>query len=837
LKIRRLASVRAVIPVLSVVALVAFPSPSVAGAPVPGQVTPNTRLTSDKSILRGHDLPGLAVDPTNPSHIVLMEENFLAGQCDFHTSFDGGQTWTDGVLTAPSDFADPPCRTFDSGGYAHFNQSVVFGSGQNVYTVFASHRGAQERPEIHVVQGEGDSLIVSHSSDGGKTFQTGVVAIHGSPMSQPYVIRPGIAVDPRPSGDRLYVEGWSVFVTSGGAQGGGGDRQLVTSVSNDGGATWSAPVAAQAPGEHIREPAPPVVGPDGAVYVAYRNRDAPSTDPHPVVVAKSTDAGMTWTRTTVAQMLPGPMNANNAAGFPRLAIDPKSNTLYVVYQNFATAGNVDLYVQQSTDGGATFSTPVQVNDDPSNPAVDHIAGRVAVAPNGRLDVVWVDGRNAYPTAASLMATPEGDIYYASSTDGGKTFSSNRRITDHSINFDTGLDQRVGSDIWYAPALAPIGNDAVMFAWGDPRLGNVDTDNQDIETATLRLNSSAPPEVQNLPRANPTDESIAASLLAYPAGAERIGSSASTKVVIAPTDDPASALAGAVLARANFGPLLLSSRAGLSKQLKDEITRLRPSGAYLVGTTPSLSPQVDKDLAAAGVSSVMRLTGATAADVAASVAKALDTRSAADTTKGTPVAPAAVIVNPASSDAAAGAGLASSLGYPLLFTNQNDTPSPTTASLHALAIANVLVVGGPSSVSDGVVNQLTGAKRLSGSDAGATSVAVAAEAVARGVPANMVYVADPGRPADAAVAAAAVGRVGGLLVLAPHASATEAQSELSQAHLTVPLDQMVIVRSKSGAKSNTTLIIIFIALGAIGFLLLMAAFALRVRARERAAAIS
>jgi hypothetical protein len=276
---------------------------------------------------------------------------------------------------------------------------------------------------------------------------------------------------------------------------------------------------------------------------------------------------------------------------------------------------------------------------------------------------------------------------------------------------------------------------------------------------------------------------------------------------------------------------------LSKQLKDEITRLRPSGAYLVGTTPSLSPQVDKDLAAAGVSSVMRLTGATAADVAASVAKALDTRSADDTTKGTPVAAAAVIVNPASSDAAAGAGLASSLGYPLLFTNQNDTPSPTTASLHALAIANVLVVGGPSSVSDGVVNQLTGAKRLSGSDAGATSVAVAAEAVARGVPANMVYVADPGRPADAAVAAAAVGRVGGLLVLAPHASATEAQSELSQAHLTVPLDQMVIVRSKSGAKSNTTLIIIFIALGAIGFLLLMAAFALRVRTRERAAAIS
>ncbi|HEX3542467.1 MAG TPA: cell wall-binding repeat-containing protein [Acidimicrobiales bacterium] len=802
------------------------------GASLPGHNGPNTRLTSDRSILRGHDLPGLAVDPNDPNHIVMMEENFLAGQCDFHTSFDGGRTWTDGVLTVPSDFADPPCRTFDSGGYAHYNQSVVFGSGQNVYTVFASHRGPQERPEIKVVQGEGDSLIVSRSSDGGKTFQTGVVAIHGSPQSQPYVIRPGIAVEPRSSGDRLYVEGWSVFVTSGGAQGGGGDRQLVTSVSEDGGMTWSAPVVASGPTEHIREPAPPVVGPDGAVYTAWRNRDAPSTDPHPVVVARSSDNGKTWTRVEVASMQPGPKDANNAAGFPRLAIDAKSNTVYLVYQNFAAAGNVDLYVQHSTDDGATWSPPAQVNDDPASASVDHIAGRIAVAPNGRLDVVWTDGRNAYATASTLMATPQVDIYYASSTDHGQTFSTNRRITDRSINLDTGLDQRVGSDIWYAPALAPLGNDAVMFAWGDSRLGNVDNDNQDIEMATLQLTSSAPAAVESLPQTNSANESIAASLLAYPAGAERIGSMATSKVVIVPDNDPAAALAGTVLARANFGPLLLSPRSGLTKQLKEEVARLRPSGAFLVGTAPSLSAQVEKDLAAAGVKNVTRIEAPTAEGTAAAVANALDTRSGDDKTKGTAAAPAAVVVNPNSADASAAPGLAAALGYPILFTAPGAVPSATMTALHSLAISNVLVVGGTGSVSDTVTGQLPGAKRLAGADASATSVAVASEAAARGVPTNVVFVADPARLADSALAGAAAARDGALLVLAPGADSAKAQQSLRSLNLAAPPDEIFVVHSKSSSSANWFLIGLFIALGVLGIVFLLAAMTMGRSRRSR-----
>src|SRR3954447_26381901 len=277
---------------------------ALAGAPAqgattpPGRVVDNTRLGTSSDPLRGRAIPGMAVAPADPRHVVMIDEDFLAGQCDFHVSYDAGKTWTDGHLKVPSDFADPPCRTFDSGGYAHYNKSVVFGSGQNVYTTYANHRGAQQRPESNVVAGEGDSIIVNRSTDGGKSFERGVVAIEGAKDSRPFIIRPGVAVQPRAQGDKLYVVGWYVVNPPGqGAAGGAGDRRAVVSSSDDGGKTWSAPVEASGPDEKVREIAMPVVGPDGALYIVWRNRDDPSSAPRPIEVAKSTDGGATFTRT------------------------------------------------------------------------------------------------------------------------------------------------------------------------------------------------------------------------------------------------------------------------------------------------------------------------------------------------------------------------------------------------------------------------------------------------------------------------------------------------------------------------------------------------------------
>ncbi|MFN2606417.1 MAG: sialidase family protein [Acidimicrobiales bacterium] len=803
-----------------------------AGTAGTGRVSANVPLGDDRAPVRGHDVPGLVADPANPDHVVEIDEEFLRGQCTYKVTFDGGRTWTGGDLTVPADFASPPCNTFDSGGYAHFDQSVVWGSGQNVYTTFASHRGPQERPESKIVQGEGDSVLVLHSADGGKTWATGVVAIQGSPDSQPYYIRPQLAVEPRPEGDRVYVSAWGVVVTSGGAGGGGGDRRLVTTRSDDGGRTFTPSVDAQNPGEKVREPAQPAVGPGGVVYVAWRNRD-PEPPPNYIAVGRSTDQGATWTRSQAGTVSAG--DISGGGGFPHLAVDPTSGALYLVYQGIQN-GDLDITFQRSTDGGTTWSPPIRVNDDRTGTGAQHVTPHISLAPNGRIDVVWFDQRTNYLSPATPDASGVGDVWYASSSDGGQSFSPNRRVTDHSINLDLGLDNRVGSYIWYGPVSTPLGNDRVMFAWPEPRNGNVDTDTQDVYTATLDLNAIGPAPATALPKTGPEDLSVNLSTLAYPGGAQKVNGSRATKVVVVGSNDVPSALAAAVLARANWGPLLLVKASDLTKAQKKEVARLGPGGAYMVGPASEISDTVSSSLAkamdqgpsgpTAVVSPPERINGSDDADTARRIALMLDPRDAATKAKGTPAFDAAVVVNPASPDAATGSALAAALRMPVLFTQRDALPSATTEALAALSVRTTLVVGGVGSVGDAVLGKLPGARRLGGTDPTLTSEAVAAEAVARDVPPDVVYVVDGERPAEMAATGAAVAQVGGIMLAEPSAGVAAARRSLGRLALTPRVDRLVVARADLGGTSTGLRLALAILIFVIGIATLVLALAHR-----------
>ena len=77
---------------------------------------------------------------------------------------------------------------------------------------------------------------------------------------------------------------------------------------------------------------------------------------------------------------------------------------------------------RSTDDGATFSAPVKVNDDPVNPSKWHWFGTFSVAPNGRLDAVWYDTRNA-------ANNTDSQLFYSFSTDAGVTWSPNVAVSN------------------------------------------------------------------------------------------------------------------------------------------------------------------------------------------------------------------------------------------------------------------------------------------------------------------------------------------------------------------------------------------------------------------------
>src|SRR5436309_1498988 len=82
----------------------------------------------------------------------------------------------------------------------------------------------------------------------------------------------------------------------------------------------------------------------------------------------------------------------------------------------------DVMFVRSTDGGLTFSAPRRINDDPVNPSKWHWFGTLSVAPNGRIDSVWYDTRNA-------ANNTDSQLFYSWSTDGGLTWAANVAVSD------------------------------------------------------------------------------------------------------------------------------------------------------------------------------------------------------------------------------------------------------------------------------------------------------------------------------------------------------------------------------------------------------------------------
>jgi hypothetical protein len=123
----------------------------------------------------------------------------------------------------------------------------------------------------------------------------------------------------------------------------------------------------------------------------------------------------------------GGLNGVGLCGMVFLAIDhsggPTNNNIYML-ASVQPSGRTttDVMFVRSTDGGLTFSTPVKINDDPFNPNKWHWFGTFSVAPNGRLDAVWYDTRNA-------ANNTDSQLFYSFSTDAGVTWAPNVAVSN------------------------------------------------------------------------------------------------------------------------------------------------------------------------------------------------------------------------------------------------------------------------------------------------------------------------------------------------------------------------------------------------------------------------
>ncbi len=171
-----------------------------------------------------------------------------------------------------------------------------------------------------------------------------------------------------------------------------------------------------------------------------------------VFVSKSADGGLSFSQPVIVAV--GSNKVFNDK--PYIAVDRTSETfsgrLYASWTAFSSSG--DIMVSFSSDGGASFSTPVRLSTSPSNQGSVPIVG-----PLGELYVVWND-------------LTDHSIMEAKSNDGGVSFSKPMLVS-----FYVPLPSRLPGSLFRVnnnpTAVVDDTNGNVYVAWADYGSGNAD----------------------------------------------------------------------------------------------------------------------------------------------------------------------------------------------------------------------------------------------------------------------------------------------------------------------------------------------------------------------------
>ncbi len=241
-------------------------------------------------------------------------------------------------------------------------------------------------------------------------------------------------------------------------------------------------------------------GPDHAVYALWY--DATSSTPS-IKIRKSTDQGQTFGPAVTVTTLSASLGVNGDLGlggfrsnaFPQAVVNPINNNIYVAFDNRgAGSDRADVFFTQSTDGGATWTTPVKVNDDTTTR--DQWQPVIAVNPSGsRVGVFWYDRRN--DSANNLI-----DRYGAIGTVAGGSviFDPNMRISDTSFPPAFGHDPVVNGVYMGDYDQAVADSSYFYLTWGDnrsPSRGHTGN-NQDVRFAKIPQVVAGPSVVSTTP---------------------------------------------------------------------------------------------------------------------------------------------------------------------------------------------------------------------------------------------------------------------------------------------------------------------------------------------------
>jgi hypothetical protein len=337
--------------------------------------------------------PSITFDPTNPNKMAIgwrqfdnINNNFRQAGYGFTT--DAGQTWTFPGVIEPGVFRSDPVLRSDGEGNFYYNSLTA--SNDNYW------------------------CNVYKSDNGGDTWDNGTFAQGGDKQWMSIDKTNGIG------GGNIYAF-WngSYSICSPGS----------FTRSTDGNYSYEA--CSMIPGDPYWGTT--FVSPDGELFVCGAQWGG-------FMVAKSSSAqdpqeSVNWDF-TVSVSLGGDIigfggyecpNPSGLLGQTIIAMDstggPGDGNIYLLCSvvSYTNSDPCDVRFSRSTDGGLTWSPSVRVNDDLGNNAYQWF-GTMSVAPDGRIDTVWLDTRGNLGNVNSAL-------YYSYSLDEGVTWTPNVKLSD------------------------------------------------------------------------------------------------------------------------------------------------------------------------------------------------------------------------------------------------------------------------------------------------------------------------------------------------------------------------------------------------------------------------
>lgn len=449
--------------------------------PYPTQAGSNPGYpASTPMLVKDHSESDIRVDPTNPSHIIGSSKWFVSAEgynhlLGFYESFDGGKSWpVQGHVPGYEGWTDntDPVGAFDTyGNYYEFNLPYQFyynSDGSHNFNIGQPHEPnpAQAAEAVAVaVRPHGATSATQWISthNGHPDFAATYDSVGREPDKQ------WIAIDTNPNSpykNTIYLM-WVVFDYF------GAKPYYSTAHANPDGThtDWTAPQSLPTVNNSSDDTyLLPHVAPDGTVYTTVTNFPAA----HGfccvnISVDYSKDGGQSFQGPlTVAQSVqpPGATYANTTfrSGIEdTFAVGTQPiNSHYPLYVSWedASAGLANVIMSASYDGGSTWSSPIQVNDN-AGPA-DEFQPNLTVAPDGTVSNAFYDRRLACPTSGGPEAKGSGialDTYNPNYSGSFPPYGAANYCINASIQF-------------YSPTLAPYGHNTrlTQHTW-DPQLNS------------------------------------------------------------------------------------------------------------------------------------------------------------------------------------------------------------------------------------------------------------------------------------------------------------------------------------------------------------------------------